>query len=281
MKLKRWVVIVFAAVVVIAGADWYWYQEQPTDTPTTEKTTIGQTATLYLHGYSGGAGSTNTLIRHAEQSGATKVLTATVAKNGKVSWQGNARHVSKPIVQVIFQDNVNPDYAKLAGWLTTINRELHQRYGVRQVNFVAHSMGNMAVMFYATQNSDHPKLPKMRAYVAIAGHFDGIIGMGDEPHRIKLAPNGYPTPPDENYATLARMRDRFPKNVKVLNIYGDVDDGSDSDGRVANNSSRSLQYLVEGRAASYQEKEFVGKKAQHSALHENPQVAKAVDNFIW
>ena len=257
MKLKRWVVIVFAAVVVIAGAGWYWYQEQPTDTPTTEKTTIGQTATLYLHGYSGGAGSTNTLIRHAEQSGATKVLTATVAKNGKVSWQGNARHVSKPIVQVIFQDNVNPDYAKLAGWLTTINRELYQRYGVRQVNFVAHSMGNMAVMFYATQNSDHPKLPKMRAYVAIAGHFD------------------------ENYATLARMRDRFPKNVKVLNIYGDVDDGSDSDGRVANNSSRSLQYLVEGRAASYQEKEFVGKKAQHSALHENPQVAKAVDNFIW
>lgn len=221
------------------------------------------------------------MIRHAEQSGATKVLTATVAKNGKVSWQGNARHVSKPIVQVIFQDNVNPDYAKLAGWLTTINRELYQRYGVRQVNLVAHSMGNMAVMFYATQNSDHPKLPKMRAYVAIAGHFDGIIGMGDEPHRIKLAPNGYPTPPDENYATLDRMRDRFPKNVKVLNIYGDVDDGSDSDGRVANNSSRSLQYLVEGRAASYQEKEFVGKKAQHSALHENPQVAKAVDNFIW
>ena len=43
-------------------------------------------------------------------------------------------------------------------------------------------------MFYATQNSDHPKLPKMRAYVAIAGHFDGIIGMGDEPHRIKLSP---------------------------------------------------------------------------------------------
>lgn len=85
MKLKRWVVIVFAAVVVIAGAGWYWYQEQPTDTPTTEKTTIGQTATLYLHGYSGGAGSTNTLIRHAEQSGATKVLTATVAKMVKLA----------------------------------------------------------------------------------------------------------------------------------------------------------------------------------------------------
>ncbi|MEK0385336.1 alpha/beta hydrolase, partial [Lacticaseibacillus paracasei] len=26
---------------------------------------------------------------------------------------------------------------------------------------------------------------------------------------------------------------------------------------------------------------FVGKQAQHSALHENPQGAKAVDNFIW
>ena len=117
MKLKRWVVIVFAAVVVIAGAGWYWYQEQPTDTPTTEKTTIGQTATLVLAWLFRGAGSTNTLIRHAEQSGATKVLTATVAKMVKLAGKGNARHVSKPIVQVIFQDNVNPDYAKLAGWL--------------------------------------------------------------------------------------------------------------------------------------------------------------------
>jgi hypothetical protein len=70
-------------------------------------------------------------------------------------------------------------------------------------------MGNMAVMFYAIRNQDQQKLPKINAYVAIAGHFDGIIGMGDQPHQIKLAANGYPSPLDENYAELARMRDRY------------------------------------------------------------------------
>ncbi|RXT59061.1 alpha/beta hydrolase [Lacticaseibacillus chiayiensis] len=281
MKRDKWLWMALLVVVLVAGAGWYWYNNQADTPPTKEETTIGRTATLYLHGYSGGAGSTNTLIRRAEQIGATKVLTATVAKNGKVHWTGDAHHVSKPIVQVIFQDNKNPDAVKQADWLATINRQLYQRYGVRNVNFVAHSMGNMAVMFYAVRNQDQGKLPKMKHYVAIAGHFDGIIGMGDEPHQIKLANNGYPTPMDENYAELARLRNRFPKGVKVLNIYGDLDDGSDSDGRVSNNSSRSLRYLVSTRAASYREKEYFGRDAQHSALHENLQVAKAVDSFIW
>ena len=204
-----------------------------------------------------------------------------MSKNGKVSWLGTPHHVRKPIVQVVFEDNRNPDAVKWADWLATVNRQLYQRYGVRNVNFVAHSMGNMAVMFYAIRNQDQQKLPKINAYVAIAGHFDGIIGMGDQPHQIKLAANGYPSPLDENYAELARMRDRFPKGVKVLNIYGDLRDGSDSDGRVSNNSSRSLRYLVSPRAAGYREREYFGRDAQHSALHENPKVAQAVDAFLW
>ncbi|KLI75178.1 alpha/beta hydrolase [Lacticaseibacillus zeae] len=281
MKRDKWLWLALLVVLLVAGAGWYWYNNQADTPPTKEETTIGRTATLYLHGYSGGAGSTNTLIRRAEGTGATKVLTATVAKNGKVHWTGDPHRVSKPIVQVIFQDNKNPDDVKLADWLTTINRQLYQRYGVRNVNFVAHSMGNMAVMFYAVRNQDQSKLPKMKHYVAIAGHFDGIIGMGDQPHQIKLAANGYPSPMDENYAELARLRDHFPKGVKVLNIYGDLHNGSDSDGRVSNNSSRSLRYLVSTRAATYQEREYFGRDAQHSALHENPQVAKAVDSFIW
>lgn len=281
MKRNNWIWLGLLGMVLVVSAGWYWFHNQSANTSDQEQASIGKTATLYLHGYSGGAGSTNTLIRHAKQAGATKVLTATVSKNGKVSWLGTPHHVRKPIVQVVFEDNRNPDAVKWADWLATVNRQLYQRYGVRNVNFVAHSMGNMAVMFYAIRNQDQQKLPKINAYVAIAGHFDGIIGLGDQPHQIKLAANGYPSPLDENYAELARMRDRFPKGVKVLNIYGDLRDGSDSDGRVSNNSSRSLRYLVSPRAAGYREKEYSGRDAQHSALHENPKVAQAVDAFLW
>ena len=177
MKRNNWIWLGLLGMVLVVSAGWYWFHNQSANTSDQEQASIGKTATLYLHGYSGGAGSTNTLIRHAKQAGATKVLIATVSKNGKVSWLGTPHHVRKPIVQVVFEDNRNPDAVKWADWLATVNRQLYQRYGVRNVNFVAHSMGNMAVMFYAIRNQDQQKLPKINAYVAIAGHFDGIIGI--------------------------------------------------------------------------------------------------------
>ena len=94
MKRDKWLWLALLVVLLVAGAGWYWYNNQADTPPTKEETTIGRTATLYLHGYSGGAGSTNTLIRRAEGTGATKVLTATVAKNGKVQWTGDTHRVS-------------------------------------------------------------------------------------------------------------------------------------------------------------------------------------------
>jgi len=279
--MKKWwiwtgVVVIIAAVV---GGIW-WQQSQVASTPITEKTTIGNPATVYLHGYSGGAGSTNTLIKHAEAAGAQKVLTATVAPSGKVTWTGEPKKVSHPLVQVIFTNNRNPDYNVDGMWLRNVMQGLKKQYGVTDVNIVAHSMGNMATMFYATRYGNDKDVPKLRAYVAIAGHYDGILGRDDQPNRIKLNAQGYPTPVDDSYAELARLRDKFPKQVKILNIFGNLEDGTNSDGRVANNSSRSLKYLVAPSKASYREQMFKGKDAQHSALHENAAVAKAVDDFL-
>ena len=69
------------------------------------------------------------------------------------------------------------------------------------------------------------------------------------------------------------------KEIEVLNIYGDLQDGSHSDGRVSNSSSQSLQYLLRGSAKSYQEMKFKGAKAQHSQLHENKDVANKIIQF--
>ena len=97
MKRNNWIWLGLLGMVLVVSAGWYWFHNQSANTSDQEQASIGKTATLYLHGYSGGAGSTNTLIRHAKQAGATKVLTATVSKNGKVSWLGTPHHVRKPI----------------------------------------------------------------------------------------------------------------------------------------------------------------------------------------
>jgi len=276
---KTWI-WVGVVVIIAAIAGGFWWQQSQQNAPVTDKVAIGNPATIYLHGFGGGPGSTNTLIKNAEKDGAQKVLTATVAPSGKVTWTGDPQKVKHPIIQVLFTNNRNPDYTVDGTWVRNVMRGLKRQYGVTEVNIVAHSMGNMAAMFYATRYGNDKDVPTLKAYVAIAGHYDGILGRDDQPNRIKLNAQGYPTPVNETYADLVRLRDKFPKNVRVLNLYGNLEDGSNSDGRVANNSSRSLKYLVAPSQASYREQMFKGKDAQHSALHQNPAVAKAVDDFL-
>ncbi|WP_082611459.1 alpha/beta hydrolase [Limosilactobacillus ingluviei] len=66
-----------------------------------------------------------------------------------------------------------------------------------------------------------------------------------------------------------------------LNIYGDLNNGTRSDGDVPVNSARGYQYLVSGRAQSYHKLKITGRQAQHSRLHENHQVDQALVNFLW
>ena len=66
--------------------------------------------------------------------------------------------------------------------------------------------------------------------------------------------------------------------VAVLYIVGDT--GHGTDGTVPNVSSLSLKYLVASRAKSYQVKVFHGKNAQHSKLHSNPAVDRALIKFL-
>ena len=281
MKKSTWIAII-AVVVVAIGGGWWVYSQQQSDTQTvTDAKPIGKTATIFLHGYSGGRGSTDYLIAQAEKAGGTKVLTATVAPNGKVTWQGNPHKVKHPLVQVLFTNNKNPDYTVDGQWVDNVAKGLKKDYGVQELNIVAHSMGNLGTMFYAVRNGNDKNVPKLKTYIAMAGHYDGILGRDDQPNRIKLNAAGKPAPMNDTYAELARLRAKFPQNVRVLNIFGNLDNGTNSDGRVSNNSSRSLKYLVGASHAIYSEKEFHGKSAQHSALHGNAKVAKAMVDYLW
>ncbi|CFO39109.1 cell surface hydrolase [Staphylococcus aureus] len=67
----------------------------------------------------------------------------------------------------------------------------------------------------------------------------------------------------------------------MLNIYGDIEDGTHSDNRVTNVSSKSLRYLVDGKVSSYEEFKVTGKKADHSELHDNTYVTDKMNQFLW
>ena len=85
----------------------------------------------------------------------------------------------------------------------------------------------------------------------------------------------------DGFKQLLPLRKHYPRQIEVLNIYGNKEDGSNSDGSVSVASAQSYKYLINGRAKSYREVEIKGKNAQHSKLHENKEVDKLLIDFLW
>ncbi|KRL85785.1 putative cell surface hydrolase (putative) [Lacticaseibacillus pantheris DSM 15945 = JCM 12539 = NBRC 106106] len=246
--------------------------------------TTSTTPTFYFHGYSGSANSTNHLIQYAVTNyHAHKVYQAVVDTNGEVTLKGRwPKSTKNPIVQVVFKDNKNANLQTDAKWIKNVLQAVNRKHHFANYNVVAHSMGNLGFMYYVLFQQHTFNAPKLHKQVNIAGHFDGIVGMDDEPNRNTLTKSGRPTILDARYKEMLRNRDNFPKQqVDILNIYGNKDDGTNSDGDVTNVSSRSLRYLLRSRYKNYTEMMFTGAKAQHSQLHENDGVAKAVNDYLY
>lgn len=245
-----------------------------------QKTT---TATIFLHGYNGGASSTNYLIKHAEKSGAAqKALVVHVYKNGVMAFKGYwQRSLKNPMVQVIFQDNHAPQKTQIY-WLHQVLLQLKSRYGVDQYNAVGHSLGANDIVNQALKYGHDRRLPTLKKMVTIGGPFDGLTGyLNAETERQVRRMAAKPVRFTSHFAAMLKQRHNFPKNVKMLNVIGDTDDGFNNDGYVSVASARSIGYVLKQKLATYEEQFYSGSTAAHCALNQNPQVAKAMISFLW
>lgn len=242
-----------------------------------------RTPTLFFHGYGSSANAEKHMVEAARQAGVTQtIITATVDSHAKVTLKGDIpKNAVNPIVMVEFKDNRNANYAQDGEYAAAVVRELQARYGFKKMNFVAHSMGNMSILFYLLEHAQNEELPQLQKQVNIANHVNGLEGM-DLPANLTILDNhtGQPSAMSVSYQKLLGLREIYPQDqVGVLNIYGDFK--NESDGSVLNVSSRSLKYLVIDNAKSYQEKRVSGPLAQHSQLHENPEVDRLLIDFLW
>lgn len=241
------------------------------------------TPTLFFHGYGSSANAEKHMTEVARQAGVTQtIITATVDRHAQVTLKGDIpKDAVNPIVMVEFEDNRNANYAQDGEYAAAVVRELQARYGFKKMNFVAHSMGNMAILFYLLEHAQNEEFPQLQKQVNIANHVNGLEGM-DLPANLTIldSKTGQPSAMSDSYQKLLGLREFYPQDqVDVLNIYGDFK--NQSDGSVLNVSSRSLKYLVIDNAKSYQEKRVTGPLAQHSQLHENPEVDRLLIDFLW
>lgn len=239
------------------------------------------TPTIFFHGYNSGAHAERYMINGIKKAGVSKtVITAEVAANGKVTLQGRIpKGAANPLVMVNFANSRNTDYALQGQWVKNVIVKLQDQYHITRINIEAHSMGNMAVMYYLLENAQNKRLPQLQKQVAMAGTFDGAIGWNEPENLTVNKKTGKPSAENDAFKKLLPLRQTYPRQVKVLNIYGDIGGGNDS--QVSNQSCQTLRYLINGRAKSYREVKVTGKNASHELLHHNPQVNKLLINFFW
>ncbi|OZG49176.1 alpha/beta hydrolase [Bombiscardovia coagulans] len=240
--------------------------------------------TFFLHGWNGSYKSETSMVSAAIDAGVTKwVLRVDVDGNGEARLLNDIPvDATNPLIEVSFLDNTNSDYQRCASWFKSAILAVRKHYIFNEYNVVAHSMGNMVLMNYLKDYSGDSSLPRLRKQVDLAGNFNGIIGWDDEPHQMKFQKDGSPLPQTSEFTNILPLRSSYPYHqVDILNVYGDIGDGSQSDGNVTNASSKALHYIVVDRAKSYKELLIRGNEGQHSNLHESNQVCIAIIQFIW
>ncbi|MBP2058917.1 putative alpha/beta hydrolase family protein [Lactobacillus colini] len=242
--------------------------------------------TLFFHGALSNYRAETNITKAAKLIGITNSITRIdVSPDGKVKFIGTIKkNAINPIIEVNYKNNIQFDFAKAGMYATNVIKALKQKYGISQINVVAHSLGNMSVMYYLIQNY-HKNMPKINKQVAIAGHFNGValkqtLQNLRAPDNLKLSASGKPNKMNQAYKQMLILRKIYPQErTKVLNIVGDK--GKASDGLVPNASSESLKYLLGSDSNNYQVKKYYGPKADHGRLTYNRQVIRDVINFLW
>ncbi|RYM05410.1 alpha/beta hydrolase [Sporolactobacillus sp. THM7-7] len=228
--------------------------------------------TVFIHGWKGGERSFRTMLDRLSHrfDGPEKAMVVRIDPDGKVMISGRIRDQAMPLVQVIFMEN-HASMQRQGTWLRHAFSILKNREGIARMNVVSHSMGGKAFTYYLESIENPNHYPVTEKYVAIAAPFDWIDGPLDD--------SAYTIDQLKTKSVLYQNRGRIQKDLNVLAIAGVMKNHKDGDGVVSIRGAFFGKYFFD--PASYAEKIVYGPEAQHSRLHENPEVDKLVAQFLW
>ncbi|UQS82210.1 alpha/beta hydrolase [Bombilactobacillus folatiphilus] len=239
-----------------------------------------QIPTFYIHGFRGGNYTTEKMVGSAQKvTGSPVFLRATVDWHSKINYSGYWSTARYPIVQLIFQDRWIPS-ALMERWFNQILNDLSQRYHFQNYNAIAHSLGAVAVISQLIHTYNQP-LPQINRLALIAGPFDGLVAFGDLPNINPLDASGKPAFMTPKYLWMYLNRHKIPANALVLNIYGNINDHSNTDKYVSVSSARSIKYILQDQVREFQEYNALGNSGEHSKMHDDKHVLHKINTFIY
>lgn len=237
--------------------------------------------TVFIHGYEGNSFSFGPLLRRFERENVAKrEMTIVVQADGKLSVEGELKNRNdNPTIMVLFAKDVTDEITQ-SKWIDKVMRYLYQKK-VRRVNLVSHSMGGVSSLRYLLEYAGE-KTPVTEHFVAIAAPFNDLEIAEDteEIFAYELTEKG-PSGETPIYQYFDQAMNQLPTNLHVLDVAGDLKDGTESDGSVSTHSAFALRLLFQKHARSYQELTVTGKSGGHSAITKSAKLEKQLIKFIW
>ncbi|MGX7418001.1 alpha/beta hydrolase [Carnobacterium gallinarum] len=258
---------------------YYRLQHFFTAMSTQEEQPTNSIPTVLIHGYSGSKWTFFTTdLRYSIENIATPSLVLRVQKDGSLQTSGVYDPAMKhPMIRIEFEDNT----AKLkqnVKWLSSAMAELKNTYHINQIDVIGHSYGGLDFTYFTEYLYNQETFPEIHKFVALGTPFNGSAIGDDGVTDYDLSSTG-PKKESIYFKKLKERQDSIPKQLHVLNIVGDLDDGSRSDGAVAVDSGLSAKFIFPSE--NYQEVAITGFWAAHSLLHENLKVDRLVQKFLW
>lgn len=243
------------------------------------QTIESSTPTVLIHGAPGSDRSfVKTTELLASRVDVTKEPLMEVNADGKLIVHGRFRKGNNPLIVLRFTDS-NADEDKRSEWLATCMRYLYQHEGVRQVNFIGHSMGGIDALYYATYYQNEKKdLPKVNKVVSLGAPFNGCdySQNGSLESSLKHGPKEE----SQDYKTYAALMKKYPLKAKVwLNIAGDKLSDGKGDMIVPLGSVACITPLMKKEKIHYEFEVFKGD--EHSELHDDKRVIDRIVQFLW
>jgi len=263
-------------ILGLLGSVGLWFATQKVARPASRQTII------LLHGYGSSARATKALATAIQaQTHLKRRQQVSVPPQGMVKLSGTTHQLQQGgIYQLNFADKqTTAQQASVA--LARLLQTLKARH-VNQVVLVGHSMGATAalrvLLSHPIQDTTYPTVSHL---VTIAAPFNSGLGSGGFDrafdHNTIDPATKRPRLQDASYRYFEQHRANMPEQTKILNVMGDIGDGSD--GVVTNFSSRALKFWVK-KDQNYQTLTIRGPKVQHSQVRDNSAVTQQVAQFI-
>ncbi|AKP68010.1 alpha/beta hydrolase [Companilactobacillus ginsenosidimutans] len=240
-----------------------------------------QRPVLYVHGFRGGDYTTKKMVESGlKYTGKKDFLKALIDWRGRISYEGTWTDDEQPIIQVVFKNKIISEN-QIAYRLTRLLFDLRKKYKFNRYDAVGHSLASVSLVLANLYEKRHQYIPKLDHLVTIAAPFNGVLGLSDLPNINRINKTGRPAFMSPTYFRIYLNRNNISTNLKVLNIYGNVEDYSNSDKYISVTSAKSIEYILKPRVKEYIDCPVTGSKAEHSLMHDDSDILQKINLFIY